>query len=482
VEVDFSHFGAKGVGYARHRSRLKEVIRVRTLPTQMVQALAPFAPLFSRRVFGHVQVLVAGAILAPGKRTVASALRAMGLDQQKRFHRYHRVLSRARWSSLEVARVLLGLLVEAFVPEGSPLVVGIDETLERRYGKKISARGVYRDPVRSTHETFVKSSGLRWVCAMVLVEIPWASRVWALPFLSVLAPSERYAARRGKRHKKITERAWQLLLVLRRWYPEREIVAVADRAYASLELLDRCGKLTDPITFVTRLRLDAALYEPAPPRRPGQIGRPRIKGERLPNLSAVAEDPKTDWEPTEIANWYGSEERTVEIASQTAVWYSTGLPTVPIRWVLIRDPEGGFEPQALLCTDLDADPEQVVGWYVMRWQLEVTFQESRRHLGFETQRQWTELAIRRTTPALLGLFSLVTLFAHRRMVRAAGAFRRAAWYHKAHPTFADALALVRKELWAQEEQTFRGSSAQTDTVKVPRAFMERLTEAVCYAA
>jgi DDE superfamily endonuclease len=317
---------------------------------------------------------------------------------------------------------------------------------------------------------------------MLLVEVPWASRVWALPFLSALAPSERYAARRGKRHKKITEWAWQMLLVLRRWYPQRKIVAVADRAYASLKLLESCRKLSDPITFVTRLRLDAALYEPAPPRRQGQRGRPRIKGERLPNLSAVAEDRKTVWEPTEIANWYGSEERTVEIASQTAVWYSTGLPAVPIRWVLIRDPEGGFEPQALLCTDLDADPEQVVRWYVMRWQLEVTFQETRRHLGFETQRQWTELAIRRTTPALLGLFSVVTLFAHRRMVRAAGAFRRAAWYHKAHPTFADALALVRKGLWAQEEQTFCGSPAQTDTVKVPRAFVERLTEAICYAA
>jgi hypothetical protein len=174
----------------------------------------------------------------------------------------------------------------------------------------------------------------------------------------------------------------------------------------------------------------------------------------------------------------------VEIASATAVWYSTGLPAVPIRWVLIRDPEGGFEPQALLCTELSADPERIVGWYVMRWQrwqLEVSFQEVRRHLGFETQRQWTELAIQRTTPALLGLFSVVTLFAHRRMVRAAGAFRRAAWYHKAHPTFADALALVRKELWAAE-QTFCGSPAQSDTVKVPRAFMERLTEAVCYAA
>ncbi len=453
---------------------------MRTLPATMIRALAPFTPLFSKSVFQHVQVLVAGAILAPGGRTVSSALRAMGLDQYKRFHRYHRVLSRASWSSQEVSRVLLGLLVEAFVREGDPLVVGIDETLERRYGRKIAARGVYRDPVRSTHENFVKASGLRWVCVMLLVPVPWASRVWALPFLSALAPSERYAAKRGKRHKKITEWAWQLLLVLRRWYPEREIVAVADRAYASLKLLERCRKLRNPITFITRLRLDAALYEPAPPRRPHQIGRPRLKGERLPNLSEVAEDPNTVWKPTTITNWYGSGERMVEVASETAVWYSTGLFAVPLRWVLVRDPQGQFKTQALLCTDLKADPQKIVSWFVMRWQLEVTFQEVRRHLGFETQRQWSDLAIRRTTPALLGLFSLVTLFAHERMRQAAGAFRRAAWYQKTHPTFADALALVRKELWAQE--SFCGSPADAETVKVPRVFMERLTDAVCYAA
>jgi hypothetical protein len=189
---------------------------VRTLPATMIRALAPFAPLFSKSVFQHVQVLVAGAILAPGRRTVSSALRAMGLDQHKRFHRYHRVLSRASWSSVKASRVLLGLLVEMFVPEGDPLIVGIDETLERRWGKNIAAKGVYRDPVRSTHEDFVKSSGLRWVCVMLLVEVPWAARVWALPFLSALAPSERYAAKRIRRHKKITEWAWQLLLVLRR--------------------------------------------------------------------------------------------------------------------------------------------------------------------------------------------------------------------------------------------------------------------------
>jgi DDE superfamily endonuclease len=456
---------------------------MRTLPPKMVQVLAPFAPLFSNRIWQHAQLLLAGAILAPGRRTVSSALRAMGLDQHKRFHRYHRVLSRASWSSREVSRVLLGLLVEAFVPKGAPLVVGIDETLERRYGKRIAARGVYRDPVRSTHETFVKSSGLRWVCVMLLVEVPWASRIWALPFLSTLAPSERYAARRGRRHKKITEWAWQLLLVVRRWHPRREIVAVADRAYASLKLLESCRKLTNPITFITRLRLDAALYEPAPPRHPHQIGRPRLKGARLPNLSTIAEDPNTVWKPTKISNWYGSGERSVEVSSETAVWYSTGLFAVPIRWVLVRDPNGEFKTQALVCTDLKADPQMIVSWFVMRWQLEVTFQEIRRHLGFETQRQWSELAIRRTTPALLGLFSLVTLFAHLQMRRAAGAFfrRRAGWYHKAHPTFADALALVRKELWARE-QTFYTSRAEADTVKVPRAYVERLTDAVCYAA
>jgi hypothetical protein len=250
---------------------------------------------------------------------------------------------------------------------------------------------------------------------MILVEIPWASRVWALPFLSALAPSERYAAARGRRHKKITEWAWQLLLLVRRWYPEQEMVALADRAYASLKLLNCCCKLRKPITFVTRLQLDAALYEPAPPRRPGQRGRPRLKGERLPNLSVVAEDQSTVWALTTIANWYGSGECMVELTSETAVCYSTGLFAVPVRRVLVRDPQGQFKTQALLCTDLEADSQKIVSWFVMRWQLEVTFQEMRRHLGFETQRQWSEMAIRRTTPALLGLFLLVTLVAHYRM-------------------------------------------------------------------
>lgn len=451
-----------------------------TLPKSMIQVLAPFAPLFSKSVFEHVQLLLVGAILAPGKRTVASALRAVSLEDERRFCRYHRVLSRAVWSSREASRVLLGLLVEAFVPEG-PLVLGIDDTLERRRGKKISAKGIYRDPVRSSRQHFVKTSALRWVCLALLVPVPWASRVWSLPFLSALAYSERYAEEQGKRHKTLTEWAGQLLLLVRRWYPEREIVAVADGGYAALKLLDRCRSLSEPITFITRLRLDAALYKPAPPRHCGQIGRPRLKGDRLPNLSVLAEDPTTDWAPITLNNWYGNSKRTIEIVSGTALWYSTGLPAVPLRWVLIRDPQEEFETQALLCTDLAAEPEQIISWFVRRWQMETTFQEVRQRLGFETQRQWSEKALRRTAPALLGLFSLVTLLAHRHMAEGAQIVRKAAWYDKAHPTFSDALALVRRQLWAREE-TFYRSSRESDTVKVPREFMERLTDAICYAA
>ena len=174
-------------------------------------------------------------------------------------------------------------------------------------------RAIYRDPVRSSDAHFVKASGLRWVCVSLLAEIPWARRVWALPFLSVLAHSERYAKECGKRHKPLTEWAFQLLLLVRRWYPEREIVAVADGGYASLKLLDRCRRLSNPITFITRLRLDAALYEPPPPRCPGRIGRPRIKGERLPTLSVFAQDPDTEWVPITLCGWYGAQQRVVEV-------------------------------------------------------------------------------------------------------------------------------------------------------------------------
>ncbi len=450
-----------------------------TLPPAMVGVLAPFAPLFSARVWRHVQVLLTGALLAPAQRTVTASLRVTGLAQLPQFHRYHRVLSRDRWSSLAVSRVLLQLLVAAFAPDG-PLVFGIDETLERRRGTRIAAKGIYRDAVRSSHSHFVKASGLRWVCLMLLVPIPWAARTWALPILTALAPSERYDTERSRQHKTITDWARQLLRVVRRWWPDRVIIAVADSSYAALDFLAACRSWRQPVTVITRLRLDAALYEPAAPRRPRQNGRPRIKGKRLPTLATVAAAATTQWTVVTVAQWYGAGERTVEIASDTAVWYHSGLPPVPLRWVLIRDPLGEFATQALLCTDGAVEPAQMLAWFVQRWQLEVTFEEARRHLGVETQRQWSDLAIRRTTPALFGLFSLVTLLGQQRPTGTALPVRQAAWYRKEQPTFVDALALVRRDLWQQ--LAFRTSAADSELVKVPRVLVERLTDTLAYAA
>lgn len=313
------------------------------LPPPIAAQLAPFAPLFSGRVWGNAQVLLAGALLAPAQRTVAAALRATGRADAPQFHRYHRVLSHARWSGLAVGRGLLALLVAAFAPDG-PLVFGIDETLERRRGKRIVAKGIYRDAVRSSKDFFVKASGLRWACLMLLVPIPWAGRTWALPVLTALAPSERYDLEHGRRHKALTDWARQLLRVARRWWPERAIVAVADSGYAALAFLAACRAWRKPVTVVTRLRLDAALYAPAPPRRPRQNGRPRLKGARLPTLAAIAAAPETAWVEVTVARWYGAGERQVEVVTDTAVWYHTGLPPVPLRRgtrVRVADPRPG---------------------------------------------------------------------------------------------------------------------------------------------
>ena len=337
-------------------------------------------------------------------------LRTLGLSGEKHFQNYHRLLNRAVWSSREAGRLLLGLLVSTFVPRGA-VVLGIDDTIERRRGIKIKARGIYRDPVRSSHSHMVKASGLRWLSLMLLVPIPWAKRVWALPFLTTLAPSERYYRGKKRAPKKLTDWARQSLLQVRRWLPDRALVVVADSSFAVIELLARLQRLPNPICMITRLRLDAALYAPVVPGEQKR-GRPRKKGKRLPTLKAICEAEETQWQEVIVPDWYGEGERTVEIVSDTAVWYHTGQPVVPMRWVLIRDPAGRFKPQALLCTDLSVSPLQIVRWFVRRWQMEVTFHEGRTHLGMETQRQWSDLAIARTTPALLGLFSLVTLLAH----------------------------------------------------------------------
>jgi hypothetical protein len=418
-----------------------------TLQAEYIMMMGSFASLFSKRIWEHAKILFKGAMLCPAERTVTAVLRVMGMSWEKHFQNYHRVLNRAVWSSLEASRILLGLLIHAFARSG-PVILGLDDTIERRRGAKIKAKGIYRDPVRSSHSHFVKASGLRWLSLMLLAPIPWAKRVWALPFLTVLAPSERYYQGKARKHKKLTQWAQQMVMQVRYWLPKRFLVIVADSSFAVIDLLWRVSQLKNPVCMITRFRMDAALYEPAKPT-PGAMGRPRKKGSRLPTLETVSEDQQTHWKRLTVQQWYGEKQRMIEITSNTAVWFHTGHPPLPIRWVIIRDPKQIFKTQALLCTDPRVSAEQIVHWFVQRWQVEVTFHEVRTHLGVETQRQWADLSILRITPALLGLFSMVTLLANLHARKQKLPVQQTAWYPKKLPTFSDALALVKETLFIQ---------------------------------
>ena len=449
-----------------------------SLPTTFISVIAVFAPTFSNPVWQHVKVLLTGAILAPGRRTVTAVLRVMGVSTDPHVQRDHRVLNRAVWSPLMASRLLLRLLVAMFVPWGV-VVFGLDDTIERRRGDHMSAKGSYRDPVRSSHAHFVKVSGVRWLCCMLLTPMTWAGRVWALPCMTVLCPAERFYEQQGRGHQTLVERAWQSIHVVVRWLPGRDLVFVADRSDAVLELLHQVSALPRA-HLITRLRLDAALYDPPPHREPGQLGRPRLKGDRRPTLEAVLAAEETTWRELTIERWYGDAPREVEVATDTAVWSHAGKPPMLRRWVLIRDPHKCFEPQALLSTNLDDTPAQILPWCIRRWTMEVTLEEARAHLGLETQRQWNARAMARTTPALLSLYSIITLTAHQLLRQESTIVRVTAWYAKIRPTFADAMALGRRQLW--DHIHFSTSPHETDMIKVPRVLFNRFIDVVCYAA
>jgi DDE superfamily endonuclease len=435
------------------------------LPDAIILVLAPFAPLFSERVWVHAQVLLLGALLTPGPRTVTAALRVMGLAMERHFTNYHRVLNRATWSARQGSRILLGLLITWFVPSGATIVLGADDTVERRSGRKIIAKGCYRDAVRSTKKHVIRCFGLKWVSMMLLVPVPWSRRVWALPFLTTLCwPAEQGSQRR---HKTSVDWVRQMMKQVCRWLPGHLLVLVVDGGFAAVSLALACVK--HHVTMVSRLRWDAALYHPPAPQPKGKRGPKPLKGKRQRSLQRWAERTDTPWETVEV-NWYRGERKQLWVFSRTALWYTPKLPPVAIRYVVVADPEGKLRMEAFFCTDLEATPVEILQWVVMRWSVEVTFEEARAHLGLETQRQWSALAIARTTPVLLGLFAIVTLLALQLSDEGAIAVEATAWYQKSEPTFVDCLALVRRHLW--RVRYLVNSAAQAEFVQFPREALE----------
>ena len=417
-----------------------------------------------------------GALLAPGKRTVSACLRMTGRAMCATFASYHQVLNRARWEPRDLARRLARHLVARPVERG-PIIIALDDTIERRWGARIRARGIYRDPVRSSRGHFVKTSGLRWLSFMLLAPLPWLPGIKALPILTILAPSERFAVKQGRRHKQLTDWARQGMLQILRWFPKRSIVFVGDSSFGTHELAHCIGRHA---TLVSRLRLDANLFAPPAPRNPQKLGRPPQKGAPLPKLHTHLGDPTACWTKIKVPRWYGAlQDKTLKIISDTALWYRPGTPPKAIRWVLVRDPDGKRDPQAFFSTDPGMDPARIIAIFVRRWQVEVTFSELRAHLGVETQRQWSDAAIERTTPILFGLYSLICLWAGDLLAKTRKPYA-AAWYRKTSFTVSDAIAAVRYQLWIGS--ILQRSATDREMQKVPPDKIKRMLQALCFAA
>jgi hypothetical protein len=415
------------------------------LPAEIIPVLAHFRPVFTQPTYKAVE-LVVGTVLARGRRTVTAALRAIGKRDEPQWSKYHHVLNRASWSGLIVSRLLLHLLVATFVAGTSVVTIAVDETLERRWGPQIRKCGHWRDSRSSSKRLHVSTRGLRWLVFALVVEVPWTDTAIALPFLSVLLTTLKVSAELGKRHKTVAQRTGQVIIWLRRILAGYPIHLVGDGAYAVIELGLRCQRCQ--VTLVAPLRLDARLFEP--PHRPltKKPGRLPLVGARLPNLADVALTSSTRWQRSRMV-WYGATTAFMDWTTGTALWYSTGTPPLPIRWILVRDPSGARPSRAFFSTDCHQAAPAIARDFVVRWTFEVTFEESRAHLGIETQRQWSHLAIERTTPTLLGLFSLVVLMANALCPDGELPMEQTAWYSKSSPTFYDLLRLVRMRLWKQ---------------------------------
>jgi len=354
----------------------------------------------------------------------------------------------------------------------------IDDTLERRYGRHVADKARYHDPVRSSSGHVVITGGVRWLCICALVPVLWSSRPWALPFLTVPCPTPAVSARRGKRQRTVPARVATLIRRIRRWQPDRPLVVTGDSGYGVVALARTCRERR--VTLVARLRLEAALDAPVPPLPAGKPGVTPKQEPRLPNPGAQLADPATAWLRQEV-RWYAGAVRAFDVTSGLALWQRDGAPPVPIRWVLLRDPDGKLRPTARCCTAPEATPAQIIMRYVGRWNSAVTFEEARRQRGVATRRHRSRRAVERTLPGLLGRFSLVTLLADA-LHGAALPTRQSAWYAKPEATFLDALAAVRRHLWASRQANTPTPMRAPDVADSPDRIFAALVDAACYAA
>lgn len=432
-----------------------------------------FAPIFTRPTFDRFLTLLGSAILTVGRRTVANLLRTAGSLAAGASSSFRRVFSQARWSPLRLAEVLARRVVALIPPDAEIVLVG-DDTVFAHPGKHVFGKARHRDPVRSSHAFTAWRYGHKWVVLAVLVRFRFAVRPWALPVLVALYRSQADDRRERRRHRTPAQHAIRLLRLVLRWFPDRRFVFVGDSAYGTHEMARFCHRHRDHLTLVSKLHPEANLFEPPPPY--AGVGRPRVKGARLPKPSeAVA---ATIRRRRLTVAWYGGGTRRVEAASGAGCWYKGGEGLVPIRWAFVHDREGTHRDEYFYATDPGFDVRRIVATYAGRWSVETTFQEVRSCLHLETTRGRSRSTVLRAAPCLFGLYSVVAmLYASLPQERRVGAI---SWPGKATVTFSDALAAVRRWIWA--EGVFSQLSDGPSVTKLPPPIREVLYAALAPAA
>ena len=420
------------------------------LPAPVRVVFDPLEPAFSRPTQRRFALLALAAILTLGGRSIANLLRVLGAVAPGHPTSYHRVFSRCRWSPWALAYRFTRAALTRLVPEG-PITLAGDDTVIEHPGPKVYGKGCHRDPVRSTHSFTAFRWGHKWVVLALLVRFPFATRPWALPLLMTLYRPKEGNRTQGRRHKTPPQLVRQMLRVLLRWFPDRTFVITADGNYATHELAELATRYPNRLTFVSKFYPDANLVAP-PPAYAGQ-GRPRVKGDELPDPAAVVRDAPT--RPTLEVAWYGGSRRRVEIVTGTGLWYKSGRPLVAVRWVFVHDRTGTHRDEYFFTTDPALTAATVIETYTGRWNIETTFQEARSYLGLETTRGWSRETVLRVGPCLFGLYTVVAWLYAELPARFARV-RVVDWPGKHAVTFSDAVTAVRRWLWVEWVLAFPG--------------------------
>ncbi len=443
------------------------------LPPEALPLLDAFTPAFTQPTFRRFRLLLVAAILTHGRHTIANLLRTLGRLAKGHRTDYQRVLSRARWSGLQLGCILAGCLLERLVPEGPVLLVG-DDTVDGHPGTHVYGKARHRDPVRSSHAYTAWKYGHRWVVLALLVRFPLAGRPWALPVLVDLYLSEPDNRRRGRPHRTPAQRMCRLLRLLLLRFPDRQFVFVGDSAYGTHEVARFVHRHRERLTLISKLHPEANLFEPPPPYC--GLGRPRVKGARRPKPREAVASAALRRRLT--VGWYGGGTRRVEVVTGTGHWYKAGHGLVPIRWVFVQDRAGTHRDEYFYTTDPRMGTASIVTRYAGRWNLECTFQESRAHLRSETTRGRSRPTVVRATPCLLGLYSVVALLYD--ALPATARVGGVDWPGKSIVAFSDALCAVRLRLWS--ETVFREAGIGPGLEKLPEAVRDLLCTALASAA